>query len=59
LRMVIDISGGTFVGIVGKEHEGSGRVGACNCACIHLSKHHAGGFDQSDGCVYGEEFTGG
>ncbi len=34
-------------------------VGAGNCAGIHLPEHHAGGFDTSDGGVYGEEFAGG
>jgi hypothetical protein len=46
------------VGVVGKTHKGGGSVGTGDGPGVHFAKDHAGGFNEAEGCVYGEEFAG-
>jgi hypothetical protein len=56
--MVVDISGGTSVSVVGKAHEGCGGVRTCHSPGIHFAEYHTGGLNEAKGGVYGEELAG-
>jgi hypothetical protein len=49
LGMVVHVSSGTFICVVGEEHESSGGVGADDGIGVRFPEHHAGGFDKADG----------
>jgi hypothetical protein len=56
--MVVDISGGTSVSVVGKAHESCGGVRTCHSSGIHFAEYHPGGLNEAKGGVYGEELAG-
>jgi hypothetical protein len=56
--MVVNVSGGTSVGVVGKAHEGGGGVSTGYSTGVHFTEHHASGFDEAERGVDSEELTG-
>ncbi len=58
LSVIIHISSGTSVSVMGKMHKGGGCVGTGYGSGVHFAKDHTGGFNEAEGCVYGEEFAG-
>jgi hypothetical protein len=59
LSVVVNVCGCAQVSLVGQGHEGCGSVGASDGTCIHFPEDHACRFDEAEGCVDSEEFTGG
>jgi hypothetical protein len=56
--MVVDVGRSAKVSGVWEGLEDSGGRCTGHCSCIHLPKDHSSGFNEANGGMEGEEFTG-